>query len=283
MTSVGRQRLTSDGEDMLDSIASYVGERLGYYVYLYVDPRTNEPFYVGKGQGERALAHLRDTSESLKVTRIKDIQVAGYEPRIDILVHGLPSEEAAFRIEAAVIDAIGPEKLTNAVRGWESGKVGRMPLGELVALYGATPVDVIHPSLLIRINRLYRYGMEQAELYEVTRGIWKLGSKRTRAQYAISVFHGVVREVFQIESWHPERSTPYYIRVFDDPTPLPGRWEFLGKPADKSVRNEYVGRSVQHYFKQGLQSPVVYVNCEEMSAKKRYPSAAPEQCGPSAV
>jgi len=29
---------------MLDSIAPFVGERLGYYVYLYVDPRTNEPF-----------------------------------------------------------------------------------------------------------------------------------------------------------------------------------------------------------------------------------------------
>ena len=171
----------SGGEVMLDSIAPYVGERLGYYVYLYVDPRTNEPFYVGKGQGERALAHLGDTSESLKVARIKEILDSGREPRIDILVHGLPSEEAAFRIEAAVIDAIGPDRLTNAVRGWESGKVGRMPLTELVALYGATPVDVVHPSLLIRINRLYRYGMEHAALYEATRGIWKVGSKRTRA------------------------------------------------------------------------------------------------------
>src|SRR5258708_7867062 len=116
---------------MLDSIVPYVGERLGYYLYLYVDPRTTEPFYVGKGQGQRAVAHLRDTSESLKVARIKDIHAAGLEPQIDILVHGLPSEEAAFRIEAAVIDAIGPHKLTNAVRGWETGKVGRMPLKEL--------------------------------------------------------------------------------------------------------------------------------------------------------
>src|SRR4051812_1498092 len=113
---------------MLDSVAPYVGERLGFYVYLYIDPRTNEPFYVGKGQGERALAHLRDTSESKKVAWIKDIQAAGLEPQIDILVHGLPLEEAALRIEAAVIDAIGPHKLTNAVRGWVTGKVGRMPL-----------------------------------------------------------------------------------------------------------------------------------------------------------
>jgi hypothetical protein len=143
-----------------------------------------------------------------------------------------------------------------------------MPLSELVALYGATPVDVVHPALLIRVNRLYRYGMEQTELYEVTRGIWKLGAKRARARYAFSVFHGVVRAVFQIESWHPERTTRYHIRVFDDPAPLPGRWEFLGKPAEASVRNQYVGRSVRHYFKQGLQSPVVYVNCEGTPKKR---------------
>src|SRR5262245_22161273 len=217
---------------MLDSIAPYVGERLGYYVYSYVDPRTNELFYVGKGQGDRALAHLRDTSESRKVARLKQILASGLDPRVDILVHGLPSEAAAFRIEASVIDAIGPDKLTNEVRGWESGKVGRMPLTELVASYGATSVDVVHPSLLIRINRLYRYGMREAELYEATRGIWKLGSNRARARYAFSVFHGVVRAVYEIESWHPERTTTYHIRVFDDPSPKPGRWEFIGKPAE---------------------------------------------------
>lgn len=252
---------------MLDSIPSYVGEKLGHYVYLYVDPRTDETFYVGKGQGERALAHLRDTSESLKVARIKEIDASGREPRIDILVHGLPSEEAAFRIEAAVIDAIGPNRLTNAVRGSGTSKFGRMPLKDLIAHYGATPVEIVHPALLIRINKKYRYGMEEAELYEVTRGIWRLGPNRANARYAFAVFHGVVRAVFEIESWHRERTTPYQIRVFDDPTPLPGRWEFLGKPAEESIRTQYVGRSVQRYFKQGLQSPVVYVNCEQMVAK----------------
>jgi hypothetical protein len=201
---------------MLDSIAPYVAERLGYYVYLYVDPRDKAPFYVGKGQGGRALAHLADDGESRKVARIKEIQAAGLEPQIDVLVHGLSSEEAAFRIEAAVIDAIGPDKLTNVVRGWETGKVGRMPLSELVALYGATPVEVAHPSLLIRINRLYHYSIGNTELYEVTRGTWKLGSKRALARYAFSVFHGVVRAVFEIESWHPARTLlgPFGAEVF---------------------------------------------------------------------
>jgi hypothetical protein len=255
---------------MLDSFPRYVGERLCYYVYLYVDTRTDEPFYVGKGQGERALAHLRDTSESLKVARIKEIQTLGLEPRIDILVHGLLSEEAAFRIEAAVIDAIGPDRLTNAVRGWESGKVGRMPLTELVALYGATPVEVVHPSLLIRVNRLYRYGMAAQELYEITRNSWKLGKKRLRAKFAFAVYHGVVRAVYEIESWHVAGTTDFLIRVIaPEYRPQPDRVEFLGKPADASICSQYVGRSVRRYFKRGQQSPVVYVNCEERPAKTR--------------
>jgi len=251
---------------MLDSITPYVSELLGYYVYLYVDPRDGKPFYVGKGQGERALTHLRSTRESRKVAKIKEIQAAGLEPQIDILVHKLPSEEAALRIEAVVIDAIGPHNLTYEVRGWETGKVGRMPLKELVALYGATPVKVVHPVLLIRINRLYRYGMSEQALYEATRGSWKLGRKRERARFAFSVFHRVVRAVYEIQSWHPGRTTPYEVRVFDNPGPSPpGRWEFLGKPADDSIRQQYVGRSVKDYFKQGLQSPVVYVNCDEQT------------------
>src|SRR5262249_58560589 len=71
----------------VDSIAPYVGGKLGYYMYLYVDPRNGNPFYVGKGQHERALAHLWDTSECRKVALIKEIQASSLEPRIDILPH----------------------------------------------------------------------------------------------------------------------------------------------------------------------------------------------------
>lgn len=33
-------------------------------VYLYIDPRDEQPFYVGKGQGDRALSHLSEEAES---------------------------------------------------------------------------------------------------------------------------------------------------------------------------------------------------------------------------
>jgi hypothetical protein len=75
-----------------------VAERLGYYVYLYVDPRTGKPFYVGKGQRGRVLAHLSAKGESRKVATLAELKAAGLEPRLEILAHALPSEEAALRL-----------------------------------------------------------------------------------------------------------------------------------------------------------------------------------------
>ena len=59
-------------------------------------------------------------------------------------------------MESATIDLPGLDKLTNEVRGVRSLQTGRMPLQELIAYYAAKPVEAVHPSLLIRINRLYQ-------------------------------------------------------------------------------------------------------------------------------
>jgi uncharacterized protein len=237
-----------------------VAHRLGYYVYLYVDPRNNQPFYVGKGLGGRALSHLSEKAESRKCAAIAELRAEGKAPRIDILAHGLRDEETAFRIEAAVIDLIGLDELTSEVRGARSLQLGRIPLRELTMYYAAKPVDVEVPALLIRINRLYRHNMTPQELYEATRGVWKLGPRCTKARYAFAVFEGLVREVYAIESWHPAATTPYTTRDASQLT-TNGRREFLGRIADASVRDAYVGRSVARQFPQGLQNPVVYVNC----------------------
>ncbi len=227
-----------------------VAEKLGYYVYLYVDPRTNKPFYVGKGQGARVLAHLGAQNESRKVETLATLRSAGIAPRIDILAHALPDEEIAFRIEAAVIDALELADLTNEVRGWRTTEVGRTPLLELIATYGAKPVTITDPSILIRINRLYRSAMDAHALYEATRGSWKLGPRRERAKLAMAIFNGVVRAVFVIERWYPAGSTEYTTR---DAKQLAraGRWEFVGHEADVEVWHRYVGGSVTAYFSAG--------------------------------
>lgn len=127
-------------------IAPEVAERLGHYVYLLIDPDTNRPFYVGKGQNGRALEHLSERAESRKCQYIAQLAAIGKEPRVDILAHGLRDAETAFRIEAAVIDLYGLDALTNQVRGWRSVQLGRLSLPELAAYYAAKPVKVEEPA-----------------------------------------------------------------------------------------------------------------------------------------
>lgn len=237
-----------------------VAHRLGYYVYLYVDPRDGRPFYVGKGQGVRILVHLSAAGESRKIRTIAELRELGLEPRLDVLAHGLADEETALRIEAATIDLLGLDDLTNEVRGWRSVEMGRLPLSELMIYYAAKPVVVTEPTLLIRINRLYQHGMSAVALYEVTRGVWRVGSRREGARYALAVFEGVVREIYVIETWHPAATTMYSTRDRGEMS-TEGRWEFTGRIAPTEVRDRYFGRSVAAYFKRGQQSPVVYVKC----------------------
>lgn len=244
---------------MSSSIPSNIAEHLGFYVYLYIDPRTERVFYVGKGQGTRMLDHLSDADESRKTQLINELRQEGLEPRIDVLAHRLPNEETAFRLEAAVIDLLGLSELTNQARGWRSVQTGRMSLAELVTYYAAQPVEIKDAVLLIRVNRLYRHGMSETELYEATRGVWKVGERRNGVQYAFSIFEGIVREVYVIETWHSAGTTPYQTRSVDE-LRLPGRWEFTGYRAPEDIRGRYHGRSVVSYLKPGSQNPIAYVN-----------------------
>lgn len=41
-----------------------VHKRLKHYVYVYSDPDSGVPFYVGKGKGDRVLQHLVEEKES---------------------------------------------------------------------------------------------------------------------------------------------------------------------------------------------------------------------------
>ena len=118
-----------------------VAHRLGYYVYLYLDPQDGQPFYVGKGKGGRALSHLSDEAESRKRAKIDELRMFGRTPQIDILAHGLRDEETAFRIEAAVIDLCGLDALTNEVRGWRSLQLVRIPLSALTTCYAREAGD----------------------------------------------------------------------------------------------------------------------------------------------
>ena len=50
------------------------------------------------------------------------------------------------------------------------------------------PVQVQEPSLLIRISRNYKPGMNAQDLYDSTRGIWVVGARREMARYALAIY-----------------------------------------------------------------------------------------------
>lgn len=203
------------------------------------------------------LAHRSAFGESRKASVLQDLRDAGLEPKLEILAHALPSEDVAYRVESAAIDLLGLDDLVNEQRGHRCA-LGRMPLRELLVYYTARPQDITEPTLLIRINQLYRHGMEAHSLYEATRGIWKVGPRRSGTRLAMAVFQGVVREVYRIDTWHPAGTTQYVTRRNEE-LQVGGRWEFLGAVAPG--REKYVDRSVAAYMKPGAQNPVAYVGC----------------------
>ena len=238
-------------------------EKLKYYVYLYFDPDTNEIIYVGKGKGDRVFQHLNEGSENEKVRKIEEIQKKGKQPKIEILVHWIEDELTAKKIESATIDLIGINKLTNINRGWESGIFGRMSVDEIISQYRQEEVDfdIEDKVIFFRIkNEWYYDGIQSQELYDITRGYWRINTNRAeKATYAFCVHEGIVKEVYEIEKWLKAGST---ITTRDlTKSDLSRRSEFVGKIPNDNVRKKYLNKSVKKYFKKGTRNPIKYVNC----------------------
>jgi hypothetical protein len=235
------------------NITPDVAAVLKAYVYVYSDPRTGQPFYIGKGRGNRLFSHLDDQAETEKTATIAAIRASGLEPRIEILRYGLNDAEAAL-VEAAAIDLVGLANLTNRVAGSHGTSFGRIESQEVIDMLSAKPVEVRHKAVLITINKLYRSDMTPEELYEATRGVWVIGRKREQVDYAIAVYQGIAREVYRIRAWHPAGTLPYQFRPHDE-IKRPGRWEFQGEVAD-DIRDGYVG----NFVGKGGQNPIRYAH-----------------------
>jgi len=104
--------------------------------------------------------------------------------------------------------------------------------------------------------------MSKGELYQATRGIWRVGVRRNKVGYACAVYQGVIQEIYKVERWSKAGTANYDYRDLTALSTLEGRWEFIGKPAtDELRRKRYIGKSVTNLIKQGNQNPIMYVNC----------------------
>lgn len=226
-------------------------QKIGSYVYFLRDPRNQEVFYIGKGEGNRVFSHAAGVpandgdpqQDSEKLARISDIKREAKQVEHFILRHGLTNEEA-FELESALIDFVGLKNLSNQQGGHYASDFGLKTTGEIIAMYDAKPFSTDKKVLLININRQFSRTMTAEEIYEATRSCWRLGENRNQAEYAIATYAGLTREVYAIKSWY---------QVND-------RWAFTGKLADSSIRESLSGKSITHLAVKGAANPIRYVN-----------------------
>ena len=87
-----------------------IPEPAGFYVYAYIDAKTLEPFYIGKGYRNRLTRHLTRRSLRNKDTffyrKLRKIFAEGNLPVVEVIKDGL-TEEEAFASEIALIQLVG--------------------------------------------------------------------------------------------------------------------------------------------------------------------------------
>lgn len=260
------------------------------YVYYLEDPRDRTIFYVGKGQGDRVFQHMKEAEIYLgqekapteKLDRIRDILSANLRPRHVILRSGL-GEGEALEVEAAMIDLLGIKNLTNMVRGMGTDRGIR----EAERLYSIAPrkakkhnfeficqdeCELDQPTILFRMNQLFNETLTADELYDATRGIWRVSTIRANAaMYGMAVSKGLVREVYEIipKSWTqfdpaakplqlPTRATQ---DIYQENKYARGYWFFFGKVAAPKIRDKCLMKSVKGYFTPGASNIIQYVGC----------------------
>jgi len=117
--------------------------------------------------------------------------------------------------------------------------------------------DIIENVIAIKVNQAYRENMTELELYEATRGYWKIDVKRAeKAEYVFSVYKGIIKEVYKIKEWLPAGTIPRST-LPDAETPA-DRYEFVGEVAEETIRNKYIEKSIANLYRKGEANPIKY-------------------------
>ncbi|BCU77971.1 hypothetical protein [Luteolibacter sp. LG18] len=253
-----------------EQFSEEVAKAIGNYVYRLVDPRNGETFYVGKGKGNRVFRHAAAALEKAdeeeiggapKYDRILAIRNAHLQVIHVIHRHEL-SDEAAFEVEAALIDAY--PGLTNQQGGHGSGAKGPMSHLQIIHKYSLPVLEgtASEKLVLLNINDL-KNRADVASVYEQTRLAWRLSpAKAEQADYVLGVVRGVVVGAFRVDRWLPasRENFPDSDLPLDDPK-LSGRYGFIGTPAPPEDWDRYVGLAGKRIVTEAMkhiQNPVRY-------------------------
>ncbi len=264
-----------------------VQEKLEFYVYCLVDPRNGETFYIGKGIRNRVFQHVnatdldtfyadaenkkdfkktKDNEDPAKIQKIKEIRAADKEVEHIILRWGM-NEQTAFEVEAALIDFVGVEKLTNSVRGYDTDR-GRTNADELQIKYGAkkfdyNPDDPNQKFILIKIKdssiNLHE-GTEEQKIFKAVRASWRININiANKYRYVLAVRNGIVRGVYQIykNGWKK------------DPNDKDGKRAcFDGEDAPEEIKEIFLYKKIPRYFVEN-QNPVSYSDSKKQEERRK--------------
>lgn len=235
---------------------SAVAEKIEAYVYALIDPRTNLPFYIGKGRGNRIFSHvacaLETPNASDKYDTIKEITNSGAKVTHLIIRHGM-TDQTAYDVESALIDYcnVSNQSITNIVLGHGARAFGAMTTDEIIRNYQAAPLSQIDVGfILININKTYKRAKGQKSYYDATKESWAIKkSKIATLNYALSEYKGFIVEVFKIDKWYP-------VEAQNKNGKTRTRWGFDGQIAEAEIRDRYLNKSVQK--KPGTANPIRY-------------------------
>jgi hypothetical protein len=248
-----------------------VTERLKWYVYRLIDPRNGETFYVGKGKGNRIFEHAKgallgtkdEDAADLKFQRIKSISAVGLAVSHVIHRHNIGTEDLAFQIEAALIDAY--PGLTNKVSGHGAGDYGCRHVEQIVSEYAARPFEAREALILISIARSYEEG--EKSIYNSVRGVWRVDVDRA-GSFKLVLAHrrGIVLGAFRPSKWLPATKT--HLPWLDND--MPGRFGFIGKPAELQTARLYNQKRVPDIYRvKGAANPVRFVQPADRLKKRK--------------
>lgn len=233
-------------------------EKLAFYVYRLLDPRNGETFYVGKGKGNRLYEHveasagltLDDDLTSAKISRIRAIQLAGFDVGHVVHRHGM-DEVTAFEVEAALMEAY--PGVTNIAGGHGSDDFGVVHADELRRRYELPVAEIRHRLVMVTVDKL----AAEESLYEATRFAWRIDTnKAAAAEFILPVVGGVIRGAFIAERWLTATT-----ENFPGKTDMPQRYGFEGVTAPQDVVKHYSFKRVPAEFrKRGAANPVKYAS-----------------------
>lgn len=188
------------------SLGAEIHAALGEYVYALEDPRDCALFYVGRGVGDRVLAHahaaLTTGEAGAKLDRIRAIREAGLEPKAYILRRQVGRRASAAEIEAAIIDVLLRWKvpLTNLIRG-AGTECGVRTLDAIIEERRALPLATTRAAILVNIGRTWFEGIGPDELWDAARKWWQCrpeGRVAAPTALLLAEAQGIVRGAWEV-------------------------------------------------------------------------------------